>query len=29
LYWDGILECLNAMPGGRPDLVITGIGGMR
>ncbi len=29
LYWDGILECLNAMPGGRPDLVITGIGGRR
>lgn len=27
LYWDGILECLIAMPGGRPDLVITGIGG--
>ncbi|WP_079211143.1 hypothetical protein [Brucella pituitosa] len=27
LYWDGILECLNAIPGGRPDLVITGIGG--
>ncbi|MDH7792500.1 hypothetical protein [Ochrobactrum sp. AN78] len=27
LYWDGILDCLNAMPGDRPDLVITGIGG--
>lgn len=27
LYWDGILECLHAMPCGTPDLVITGIGG--
>ncbi len=27
LYWDGIVECINSMPNGKPDLVITGIGG--
>ncbi|GAA5628096.1 hypothetical protein Brsp05_03392 [Brucella sp. NBRC 12953] len=27
LYSEGIAECLNALPDGRPDLVITGIGG--
>jgi len=27
LYWDGIVECINSMPNGKPDLIVTGIGG--
>ncbi len=27
LYWDGIFACINSMPNGKPDLIITGIGG--